>query len=367
MDGEVALGAVGHAVAARVDELLVARLVFVGAAGLEVRGEHAAANQVLILAHDADVVVHQAHFRGKRENHAHGCELAAPRGEQLPETDLVVVVELGVEIHEARHRPCRRVFCPDPLAFCLNHLGLCANRARKFVHRARVGLKHTGFALHVFSLPSIQPPPGTAKQGHCCSFSPIPTAEAQSRGSLVRNRRTGNCRSFSPIPAAEAQSMGSVVRNRRTGNCHSFSPVPAAEAQSRGSLVRNRRTEALLFVLSRTRRRSAGNRGSLVRKYRTEALPFGISRARLRRFKCRRDAGIGEALSGTAVRRQPRPAPPPRPMPPPPNPPPKPPRPPSKPRPPPKDDGREPRPCQPRREGCMPPTQPYQNHAPKGV
>ena len=136
--------------------------------------------------------------------------------------------------------------------------------------------------------------------------------------------------------------------------------------RSRGSLVRNRRTEVLLFVLSHTHRRSAGNRGSLVRKCRTEALPFGISRARLRRFKCRWNAGIGEALSGTAVRRQPRSAPPPRPMPPPPNPPPKPPRPPPKPRPP-KDDGREPRPCQPRREGRMPPTQPYQNHAPKGV
>ena len=80
--------------------------------------------------------------------------------------------------------------------------------------------------------------------------------------------------------------------------------------RSRGSLVRNRRTEVLLFVLSHTHRRSAGNRGSLVRKYRTEALPFGISRARLRRFKCRWNAGIGEALSGTAVRRQPRPAPP---------------------------------------------------------
>ena len=80
--------------------------------------------------------------------------------------------------------------------------------------------------------------------------------------------------------------------------------------RSRGSLVRNRRTEVLLFVLSHTHRRSAGNRGSLVRKCRTEALPFGISRARLRRFKCRRNAGIGEALSGTAVRRQPRPAPP---------------------------------------------------------
>ena len=149
-------------------------------------------------------------------------------------------------------------------------------------------------------------------------------------------------------------------------HCCSFSPIPTAEAQSMGSVVRNRRTEALLFVLSHTHRRSAGNRGILVRKYRTEALPFGISRGRLRRFKCRRNAGIGEALSGTAVRRQPRPAPPPRPMPPPPNPPPKPPRPPPKPRPP-KDDGREPRPCQPRREGCMPPTQPCQNHAPKGV
>ena len=81
-------------------------------------------------------------------------------------------------------------------------------------------------------------------------------------------------------------------------------------AGNRGSLVRKCRTEVLLFVLSHTHRRSAGNRGSLVRKYRTEALPFGISRARLRRFKCRRNAGIGEALSGTAVRRQPRPAPP---------------------------------------------------------
>ena len=119
-----------------------------------------------------------------------------------------------------------------------------------------------------------------------------------------------------PRPASPLQmppergNRGSLVRNRRTGNCRSFSPVPAAEAQSMGSVVRNRRTEVLLFVLSHTHRRSAGNRGSLVRKYRTEALPFGISRARLRRFKCRRNAGIGEALSGTAVRRQPRPAPP---------------------------------------------------------
>ena len=230
MDGEVALGAVGHAVAARVDELLVARLIFVGAAGLEVRGEHAAANQVLILAHDTDVVVHQAHFRGKRENHAHGCELAAPRGEQLPETDLVVVVELGVEIHEARHRPCRRVFCPDPLAFCLNHLGLCANRARKFVHRARVGLKHTGFALHVFSLPSIQPPPGTAKQGHCCSFSPVPAAEGGVGEALSGTAGQETAVRSLPYPPPKAEYG-----------------KPCPEPPDR----------KLPFVLSRTRRRSA--------------------------------------------------------------------------------------------------------------
>ena len=218
--------------------LLVARLGFVGAAGLEVRGEHAAANQVLILAHDADVVVHQAHFRGKRENHAHGCELAAPRGEQLPETGLVVVVELGVEIHEARHRPCRRVFCPDPIAFCLNHLGLCANRARKFVHRARVGLKHTGFALHVFSLPSIQPPPGTAKQGHCCSFSPVPAAEGGVGEPLSGTAGRKHCCSFSPIPTAEARGIGEALSgNIGRKHCCSFSPIPTAEAREIGEAL----------------------------------------------------------------------------------------------------------------------------------
>ena len=237
MDGEVALGAVGHAVAARVDELLVARLIFVGAAGLEVRGEHAAANQVLILAHDADVVVHQAHFRGKRENHAHGCELAAPRGEQLPETDLVVVVELGVEIHEARHRPCRRVFCPDPLAFCLNHLGLCANRARKFVHRARVGLKHTGFALHVFSLPSIQPPPGTAKQGHCCSFSPVPAAEGGVWEALSGTAGQETAVRSLPYPPQKRRVWEALSGTAGRKYCCSFSPIPTAEARGIGEVL----------------------------------------------------------------------------------------------------------------------------------
>ena len=128
-------------------------------------------------------------------------------------------------------------------------------------------------------------------------FSPRP--EPPNRDIAVRSL---------PYPPQKRRVWEALSGTAGRKHCCSFSPIPTAEAQSMGSVVRNRRTEALLFVLSHTHRRSAGNRGSLVRKCRTEALPFGISRARLRRFKCRWIAGIGEALSGTAVRRQPCPA-----------------------------------------------------------
>ena len=130
-------------------------------------------------------------------------------------------------------------------------------------------------------------------------FSPRP--EPPNRDIAVRSL---------PYPPQKRRVWEALSGTAGRKHCCSFSPVPTAKAQSMGSVVRNRRTEVLLFVLSHTHPRSAGNRGSLVRKYRTEALPFAVIRGRLRRFKCRRNAGIGEALSGTAVRRQPHPAPP---------------------------------------------------------
>ena len=113
---------------------------------------------------------------------------------------------------------------------------------------------------------------GTAGREHRCSLSPVPAAEARSRGSVGRKCRT--------------EALLFVL-----------SHIRRRSAEYRGSIGRNRRTEALPFVLSRIRRRCAGDRGSVGRNRRTEALPFVLSRIR------RRNAGIGEVLSGTAGRK----------------------------------------------------------------
>ena len=129
-------------------------------------------------------------------------------------------------------------------------------------------------------------------------------------------------------------------------------PYPPQKRGDRGSVIRNRRTEALLFALSRIRRRSAGIgevlSGNAGRKHCRSASaaigefspetagrnvavhhqPRWESPVQKRRTeRCRSSsATMGkphpESQNGnSAVRRHPRPAPPPRPMPPPPKPP----------------------------------------------